>query len=234
VCGQNGVLLIEDNPYGMFAYEGDRLPTLKALDLKQVVLYIGSFAKTLFPGLRLGYLVADQKVKDNQFLAQELSKVKSLLTVNSPPLLQAVVGNILLQHQGSLRSLVASKVDSYRRNRDVMIECLIKDFSDMRGLVRWNRPNGGFFLVLNLPFTFGAEELQRCASEYGVIVCPLQFFCLGPGGECQIRLSFSYVDESNIRAGVQRLSCFVRDQLRSSGTLHHALDSQPNQQRGKC
>ena len=56
------MLIWEDNPYGMFSYDGPPLPTLKALDEHGVVIYMGSFSKTLFPGLRLGYLVADQQV----------------------------------------------------------------------------------------------------------------------------------------------------------------------------
>ena len=59
---EDGMLIWEDNPYGMFSYDGPPLPTLKALDEHGVVVYMGSFSKTLFPGLRLGYLVADQQV----------------------------------------------------------------------------------------------------------------------------------------------------------------------------
>jgi (S)-3,5-dihydroxyphenylglycine transaminase len=213
VCCRAGVLLIEDNPYGMFAYDGDRVPTLKALDDQNTVLYIGSFAKTLFPGLRLGYLVADQRSEGDQTLAQELSRVKSLLTVNSSPLLQAAVGAILLKHQCSLQPLVTPKLTDYRRNRDLMIECLRNEFASMEELVRWNRPTGGFFLTLYLPFPFGKEELQACSSEYGVIVCPMRFFSLEPGRESQIRLSFSSVDEKQIRAGIRRLASFVRNRM---------------------
>ncbi|HZR59054.1 MAG TPA: PLP-dependent aminotransferase family protein, partial [Terriglobales bacterium] len=214
LCRHHGMLLIEDNPYGMFLYEGEKLPTLKALDREHVVLYIGSFAKTLFPGLRLGYLVADQKLTNNQFLAQELSKVKSLLTVNTPPLLQAIVAEILVRNQCSLKAIIAPKAAGYRRNRDVMIDSLATNFSDMQDLVCWNSPRGGFFLTVNLPFPFGVAELQRCAAEYGVIVGPMQFFALAPGSESRIRLSFSYVDENGIRTGIRQLACFVREQCK--------------------
>src|SRR6185295_10021539 len=79
LCAERGVLLFEDNPYGMFCYDGAPLPTLKALDEPGVVVYLGSFSKSLFPGLRLGFLVADQTVTAPVPgpLARELSKVKS-------------------------------------------------------------------------------------------------------------------------------------------------------------
>jgi (S)-3,5-dihydroxyphenylglycine transaminase len=213
VCARNDVLIIEDNPYGMFVYEGERLPTLKSLDKEQVVLYIGSFAKTLFPGLRLGYLVADQQVNAKQVLAQELSKIKSLLTVNTSPLLQAFAAGILQKESGTLQGLMERKIKDYRRNRDIMCECLASAFSCMADLVRWNRPCGGFFLTLQLPFHFGEQELQRCASDYGVIVSPMKFFTMGGRRESQVRLSFSYESEDMIREGIRRLGSFVKDTM---------------------
>jgi (S)-3,5-dihydroxyphenylglycine transaminase len=213
VCSRNSVLIIEDNAYGMFVYEGDRLPTLKALDRDQSVLYIGSFAKTLFPGLRLGYLVADQQVNDRRVLAEELSKVKSLLTVNTSPLLQAFVGGILLQEEATLQSRMEAKIRDYRRKRDVMCESLASEFSGVADLVQWNRPRGGFFLSVQLPFDFGEQELQRCASDYGVIVCPMEFFTVGRTHRSRIRLSFTYVSEDLIRDGVRRLGAFVKDTI---------------------
>jgi (S)-3,5-dihydroxyphenylglycine transaminase len=195
----------------MFAYDGERLPTLKSLDCHGSVIYIGSYSKTLFPGLRLGYLVADQKVAGSvRTLAQELSKVKSLITVNSPALCQGIVAIALRRHGNSLEPIVAPKRAQFRRNRDAMIESLERKFAG-DGEVQWNRPRGGFFLTLDLGFEFGAVELKRCASDYGVIVCPLSFLSLSGGFRTQIRLSFSYVTEEEISEGVRRLARFCRE-----------------------
>jgi (S)-3,5-dihydroxyphenylglycine transaminase len=212
VCSRNGVLIIEDNPYGMFVYEGEHSPTLKALDSDQTVLYIGSFAKTLFPAMRLGYVVADQEINGKR-LAEELSKVKSLLTVNTSPLLQAMAAQTLFKHQLTLRPLMELKIKDYRRNRDVMCDCLASEFADLTAFVKWNRPRGGFFLTLQLPFDFGEQELQRCAANYGVIVSPMKFFTMAGKRQSQVRLSFSYVSEDLIREGIRRLRLFVMDTL---------------------
>ncbi|MEA2691812.1 MAG: (S)-3,5-dihydroxyphenylglycine transaminase [Acidobacteriota bacterium] len=216
-----GVLLFEDNPYGMFAYDGEPLPTLKSLDEHGDVVYLGSFSKTLYPGLRIGYLVADQEVNGADgkpsALAFELSKVKSLTTVTTPPLLQAIVGGLLLENGGSLQGLMAEKLPSYRENRDHMLACLAERFGGDPALspaVRWNRPEGGFFLTLSLPFDFTEERLTVCARDYGVIVCPMSFFSiLGEKGgrNREIRLSFSYVTPAQIEEGIARLARFVRD-----------------------
>jgi len=216
---EHEMLIWEDNPYGMFSYDGPPLPTLKALDEHGVVVYMGSFSKTLFPGLRLGYLVADQQVLlpggsggRRVSLASELSKIKSLTTVNTSTVVQAIAGGILLEAGGSLRPLVEEKLPFYRANRDRMLACLEAALGGAGG-VRWNRPEGGFFLTVTLPFEFTDECLTACARDYGVIVCPLRFFALTPGRERQVRLSFSYVDEERIAEGIDRFARFVRERI---------------------
>jgi (S)-3,5-dihydroxyphenylglycine transaminase len=218
VAHRRHLLVFEDNPYGMFAYDGERLPTLKALDEHGVVVYMGSFSKTLFPGLRLGYLVADQEVVlaggGRASLAAELSKVKSLTTVNTSPILQAVAGGILLENQGSLAGLMRKKLPFYRANRDRMLACLE---AGLAGTVSWNRPEGGFFLTVDLPFVFDAECLEVSARDFGVICCPMTFFALGACRERQIRLSFSYVSPQQIEEGIARLASFVRQRAATAG-----------------
>jgi (S)-3,5-dihydroxyphenylglycine transaminase len=210
---ENGMLIWEDNPYGMFCYDGPPLPTLKALDEHGVVIYMGSFSKTLFPGLRLGYLVTGQQAVlpggGRVPLAAELSKIKSLTTINTPPVLQAIVGGILLGNGGSLKPVLAEKLPFYRANRDRMLAALEESLGGVEG-VRWNRPEGGFFLTLTLPFDFTDDDLTVCARDYGVIVCPLRFFALTAGWDRQVRLSFSTTDEARIAEGIGRLARFVR------------------------
>jgi (S)-3,5-dihydroxyphenylglycine transaminase len=224
------LLIFEDNPYGMFAYDGAPLPTLKALEgegredgaCERVVVYLGSFSKTLFPGLRLGYLVADQQVSapgdgETRLLAEELSRIKSLTTVNTSPVIQAIAGGVLQDNGGSLGPVVARKRSFYKTLRDAMLGALERA-TRREGLaphaVRWNRPQGGFFLAVTLPFEFGEDCLERCAADYGVICCPMSFFSLRPGREHQIRLSFSCVTEREIEEGVGRLARFIGDRVR--------------------
>lgn len=207
------VLLFEDNPYGMFAYDGAPQRTIKSLDESAGVIYLGSFSKTLFPGLRVGYLLADQQVVGpdgkRRPLSGELAKVKSLTTVNTPPLMQAMAGGLLLEAGGSLRVLVDEKLPHYKANRDAMLAALESELAGTG--VTWNRPAGGYFLTLDLPFDFGEEELDLCARDYGVICCPMRFFALAPGRERQVRFSFSYVTPEQIGQGVGAFARFVRD-----------------------
>ncbi|MGH9371932.1 MAG: PLP-dependent aminotransferase family protein, partial [Vicinamibacterales bacterium] len=74
----------------------------------------------------------------------------------------------------------------------------------------WNKPAGGFFLTVSLPFEFGRDELRSCAADHGVIVTPMSFFALRAERTRQVRLSFSSVEPADIREGLRRSAGFVR------------------------
>jgi (S)-3,5-dihydroxyphenylglycine transaminase len=212
VCRRHGVLIVEDNPYGMFAYDHPRRPTLKALDEDGTVLYVGSFSKTLFPGVRVGYLVADQRATGRGgTLAQALSCVKGLLTVNTSPLSQAIVADALRRAGGSLEPIVAPKRAACRVRRDAMVASLDARCDDLEGHVSWNRPAGGFFLTMTLPCEFGPEQVRRCAANYGVVVSPMQFFSLAETRTRQVRLAFSSASPHEIDVGIDRFIRYVRE-----------------------
>lgn len=214
VCRKRDVLIIEDNPYGMFAYDGPRAPTLKSLDRSDSVLYIGSFSKTICPGLRLGYLVATQRVFGTRAkLSSVLSQVKSLVTVNTSPLVQAIAAGLLSETGGSLEPIVAPKRRQYHAQRNAMFDALARAFDGTNFGVSWNRPAGGFFMTVRLPFPFGPAELRQCALDHNVVVCPMRFFSLASDRERDVRLSFSCVDPDRIAEGVERFAVFVGRQL---------------------
>jgi (S)-3,5-dihydroxyphenylglycine transaminase len=214
VCRRAGVLVIEDNPYGRYVYDHAPRPTIKSLDAEATCIYVGTFSKTLFPGLRVGYLVADQEVvSSGRTLAEELSRVKSLITVNTPPLLQAIVADALERHDGRLGPLIAEKVERCKRQRDAMLAALAAQLGDLVPTVSWNVPSGGFFLTVTLPFPFGVPELRECAKQFGVVVSPMTFFCVDGSRSNQIRLAFSYVGPDRIAAGVSRLAAFIRHRI---------------------
>jgi (S)-3,5-dihydroxyphenylglycine transaminase len=181
------------------------------------VIYLGSFSKILFPGLRLGFIVADQQTKSSAgselYLAQELSTVKSLTTVNTSPILQGILGGILLSNGYSLRPVIDKKIQFYKANRDAMIESLERHFGEdplLGSMVSWGRPGGGFFLPMSLPFDFTTDMVKQCAEAFGVLVCPMSFFSSSNEHKSELRLSFSYLSQEQIAEGVQRLWRFVR------------------------
>ncbi|WP_054742455.1 aminotransferase class I/II-fold pyridoxal phosphate-dependent enzyme [Cellulosilyticum ruminicola] len=104
-----GFYIIEDNPYGYFRYEVDKIPTLKALDQNNHVLYIGSFAKSIFPSIRIGYLIV------NKEMVEDCKKVKSFMTVNTSTLLQAMVGGLIRRENYSLEEFCQAKVQACKK-----------------------------------------------------------------------------------------------------------------------
>jgi L-lysine 6-transaminase len=210
------LLIVEDNAYGVFA-GGDRLPTLKSLDVHRRVIRIGSFAKTVWPGARIGFVVADQVVGDptdpgrTMLLADQLGILKSMVTVNTSPIAQAVVGGALLEHDASLYAANARQIAIYQRNLRLVLDGLERRLGEMDG-VSWNSPSGGFFVSLAVPFRADERVLERCAREYGVLWAPMANFYTDGGGLNHIRLAISQIDPPAIEEGLDRLARFVRDE----------------------
>ncbi|MFG3228674.1 aminotransferase class I/II-fold pyridoxal phosphate-dependent enzyme [Kitasatospora sp. NPDC048194] len=209
------LLVIEDNPYRLVS-TGERLPTLKALDTGRRVVHLGSYSKSVFPGARIGFVVADQTVRDGAgttgLLADELAKIKSMVTVNTPPIAQAAVAGMLLAADGRLSELNAGPAKHYGEVLATVLEQLEKHFPQERrralGL-SWNVPSGGFFLTVKVPFAADNAALLRSAEEHGVIWTPMSYFYPQGGGEHTMRLSFSYLTRADVEDGIARLARFV-------------------------
>jgi len=219
IAAAEGILLLEDNPYGLFPHADDqRRPTLKALDEHRTVVYLGSFAKTAMPGVRTGYLVADQQVVDSAgnrgLLADQLSKIKSMLTVNTSPITQAIVGGKLLENDCSLLRANERERAVYTDNMRRMVAGLAARFPDPDSGVRWNVPVGGFFVVVTVPFVVDDALLERSAADYGVLWTSMHHF-YEPGVPVHaLRLSCSTVTADEIEVGLDRVAALINDQLR--------------------
>ncbi|GAA1284256.1 PLP-dependent aminotransferase family protein [Saccharothrix xinjiangensis] len=217
VAAEEDLLLLEDNPYRLFGATDDRLPTLKALDGERVV-YLGSYAKTAFPGARVGYVVADQQVDlgDGRTapLADQLSRIKSMVTVNTPPVSQALIGGLLLEHGFDLAKANLREIEVYRRNRAQVLGGLAARMPDAaeRG-VRWNSPAGGFFITLTVPFPVDDRLLDHSARVHGVLWTPMHHFH-GDGRPLpHLRLSVSLLTPDQVERGLDRLVAFIEEQL---------------------
>jgi (S)-3,5-dihydroxyphenylglycine transaminase len=212
VAAAQDLLILEDDPYGLFGLDDRRIPTLKSLDTDQRVIYLGSFAKSVFPGARVGFLVADQAVVSatgkRSLLADELSTVKSMVTVNTSPIAQAVIGGVLVSCGYSLRAANRDKIAFYRRNLRTLLAALERHFGDDPAIT-WNSPSGGFFAVMNVPVRADEKLLELSARDYGVLWTPMSFFYMNGGGGNAIRLSCSALVTDQIDEGVRRLSSLI-------------------------
>ncbi len=215
LAARHDILIVEDSPYRMVS-PGPHLPTLKSLDRQQRVIHLGSFSKTAFPGARVGFAVADQTVTNSAgqagLLADELAKIKSMVTVNTPALSQAVIAGMLLACDGRISELNTQQAAYYAQAMRSTLRQLDFCFpASKRGAlgVRWNEPDGGFFLTMRVPFHADNAALARSAENFGVIWTPMSYFYPQGGGDYSLRLSVSYLSEEDITHGITRLASFI-------------------------
>jgi len=216
VCTRHRIVVLEDNPYGMFRYDGEAIPPMAALDRAGCVVYLSTYSKTLCPAVRVGSAVLPETLFGDSAarheLFQELVRRKSYLTVNTSQITQAIVGGHLLQRGCSLREWIQPSLELYRTNRDALLAGLDASL-DGRSGIAWNRPEGGFFLTLDLPFRFDSNAVADCADHEGVIVMPMAFFALDTSQDRRIRLAFSAVDPDGIARGIAALARYVDRRL---------------------
>jgi DNA-binding transcriptional MocR family regulator len=191
---KNGLLIFEDDPYGLVRFEGEALPTVFELAGGENVVYSSSFSKTIAPGLRVGYLVLPSA------LAAEVEAAASGTYITPALLSQATVFEFL--RRGSFPANLERVSDLLRVRRDTMIAALHRHLPE----ATWSEPEGGYFLWLELPAGVETSELR----PDGVTFVPGEDFFAGPGGESAIRLAFSYESPGQIEEGVRRLGSAVR------------------------
>jgi 2-aminoadipate transaminase len=196
-------------------FYGERPPApLKALDPSGVVIYVGTFSKILFPGLRLGWVVAAPE------LIERLETAKQLVDIHTSPLLQAAVHRFCERHL--LERHQTRVLEEYTRRRAALLEALGRL---MPPGVTWTVPRGGFFLLLTLPGGLDASVLLPRALARGVSFVPGNVFFVDGGGEGALRLSFSAVPPGDIEEGIRRLADAIRELERQPGQAAPARHS---------
>jgi 2-aminoadipate transaminase len=203
----HSLLVVEDDPYGLVRFEGDPLPSLLELDGARRVVYSSSFSKTVAPGVRVGYLVLPEGL-------ERAVEALAISTYVTPGLVsQATVWEFV--RRGSFEPNLERVRGLLRRRRDAMLGALRAELGDG---ARWSRPEGGYFVWLDLPETVDAAALLTAATEAGVtFVKGADFFPGGRGGESAARLAFSFASPEEIEEGVRRLA----------GVLAGAADGTP-------
>jgi 2-aminoadipate transaminase len=197
---EHDLAVLEDDPYGLVRYEGEPPSTLHELAGGDLVTYTSSFSKTVAPGLRTGYFV----LPTAEAAAFEERAVSTYI---SPPFLaQATIAEFV--DRGRFEPNLARVRSDLRARRDAMLTALERTFP---ADASWSRPEGGYFLWLELGGGRGARALATRAQAEGVsFVCGEDFFPRGSGsGESAARLAFSYESPNRIEAGIERLAALL-------------------------
>lgn len=204
LASHHNFILLEDDPYGALRYEGEALPSLKALDNEGRTILIRSFSKTISPGLRLAWVAAHPDVIRSMVI---LKQYRDSCT-NS--IAQYIVYEFL--KRGLMEPHIQHLCAYYRAKRDRLLRALERHFPRE---VRWNRPEGGFFIWVTLPEPLDGEEILRQALDRNIAFVAGQPFFLDGSGRNTIRLSYSQSADEVIEASIAELGNVIRKASRS-------------------
>ena len=195
--------VLEDNPYGELRYEGEYLPALKSMDTKGLVIYLGTFSKILAPGLRLGWIVAnDEYIRKFNLIAQGAVLQTSTFSI-------AAVSKFIDMYD--LDAHVEKIRQVYKHRCALMVESMDKYFPKE---VSFTRPNGGLFTWAELPDYIDTKEMATQALEQKVAYVPGASF-FPNGGNCHcMRLNYSCMPDERIVEGIKRLGNVIKANLK--------------------
>jgi hypothetical protein len=200
------IMLLEDDPYSELYFDENDLPAtvpIKAIDdTAAPICYVGSFAKILGPGMRLGWLCAPAEIVDKVELAkQSMDACSSSFT--------QVLAHAFLS-RGKLQPYLIHLRDSYRRRAQLMLDTLKNNLPDT---VSWTVPRGGFYVWVTLPRHCDSKTLWEKSIAQGAAFVPgYTFDPEGVRNDC-FRLAFSHTPEEKIKEGVEIICSSILESL---------------------
>jgi DNA-binding transcriptional MocR family regulator len=200
ICQRHGILVLEDNPYGLLGFDREPYDALRTLSDDGVV-YLGSFSKTFAPGLRVGWALAPHAVREKLVLASEAA-------ILCPSAFSQMTVSTYLATSDWMAQIKVFR-ELYRERRDAMIQSL----GALLPIASWTHPDGGFYVWLTLPEGLNAKAmLPRAVTERVAYVPGTAFFADGTG-QRNVRLSYCFPDPDRIREGVRRFAGVVQSEL---------------------
>jgi len=196
------VMILEDNPYGDLRFEGEDLPSIKAMDTEGIVIYVGSFSKILAPGMRVGYLIAHQDIVGKVVVAKQSADVHSNI------LAQMICEKFMTSYD--IKEHLQKLKEIYKHKCTLMLGEMDKHFASS---VHYTRPQGGLFIWCTLPN--GVDMINFCkraVTEYKVAVVPGSAFTVEEGIPTQsFRLNFSTPTDEQIVTGIEILGKITKE-----------------------
>ena len=191
--------IVEDQAYEHLLISGERMPSLLRLaqshPQRPDIIHVGTFSKSLMPGLRVGWIAAATP------LITKLVAIKQASDLNSSCLNQMIVHDVAKEIFANRAETLAQ---AYRLKRDATLNALSQY---MPNGIEWTRPTGGMFVWLTLPAGVDTTAIQmRVFEKAKVLYVPGASFHPNGGGENTIRLSYSLNDPEQIESGIRRLA----------------------------
>jgi len=189
------VVILEDNPYGDLRYSGEHVPSIKSMDADGLVIYCGSFSKTISPGLRVGYVIFPSA------MLSKFTPAKQVADVHTPMLAQLIVYEFL--KTCNLKDHINKTNEIYKHKLKLMHDGLAQH---TKGKFAYDMPEGGLFIYGALPPAVKMQDFVKAALENKVAVVPGSAFCIDSSAPCNdIRLNFSTPTNEQIVRGIEVL-----------------------------
>lgn len=204
------VLVLEDNPYGLLHFEQAPPAAMRSIDDEGVV-YLGTFSKTLAPGLRVGWAIAPHAVREKLVLANEAA----ILSPSS--FSQLVIAEYM--DNADWRGQIDTFRGVYRERRDAMLTAL-RDY--LPGM-QWTTPTGGFYVWLTMPEHLDSKAMLPRAVKELVAYTPGTAFYADGNGRRNMRLSFCYPQPDFIREGIRRLATVINGEIALLGEFQQTI-----------
>lgn len=195
--------VIEDNPYGELRYGGDYLPSLKSMDTKGLVMYLGTFSKILAPGYRIGWICAHERYLEKLNLIMQAAVLQTA-TISPMIISKFIELNDLDEHVAKIRAV-------YKHRCDVMINAMKEYFPPE---AKFTIPDGGLFTWVELPDYIDTKKMAAEAIEQKVAYVPGAGFFPNGGNDHCMRLNYSCMPDERIIEGIKRLAQVIKNNLR--------------------
>jgi len=206
ICREEEIFVVEDNPYGLLGFDKPSPNAMRAEDSENVI-YLGSFSKTIAPGLRVGWALVPQSLKDKLVISSE----SSILCPSN--FTQLTISSYLADQPW--RDQIASFCELYKVRRDAMLESLEQHFP---AEAKWTKPGGGFYVWVNLPAEIDTKALMPKAIVAKVAYVPGSAFYADGLGSWSMRLSYCHPTPERIRDGVKALGGVIKQEMSRRGT----------------
>jgi 2-aminoadipate transaminase len=198
LAAEHGFTLFEDDPYIELRFEGEALPTMLSMDEAGRVVYASSFSKTVCPGIRVGYLVGPADV------IGAIRKVATNTYISPNMVAQSIVADFC--HSGAIERSIATVKEALRERRDATADALERHIPD----ASFVKPQGGYFLWVDLPEGSDVAALEAGAQDRGVVFVKGTDFLI-EGGESSLRIAYSAVPPDQIEEGIARVADAYRE-----------------------
>ena len=196
---KNDAWIIEDDYDSEFRYRGRPLPALSALDSERRVFYVGTFSKSMFAAIRLGYVVVPRN------MVETFARAKTLLGQGTSAVTEKAMSDFMedgrfVEHIRRMRRI-------YRERRDRLFECLVRDCD---GLLTPQPTDAGMHMLAWLPPGMDDQAAHRTLLDDGIDSLPLSVYSIGAPDRAALVLGFSGVSEKKTPRLVKRMSETLR------------------------